>query len=129
MGLAERFAREDAEAEIADALAAVIGDEVAHEVIAYRKRMGKRFHLTPRAARMLAKKLAACPDPVGAADEMMLRGWQSVEYDWLPAHRRQKAHQPTGIMGAAYDLMENGYGSRNAGDNLALEFTSSVARH
>lgn len=115
--------------EILDALMTAVDEETALEIIDYRKRMGKRFILTPRAARMLAKKLNACPDPVGAADEMMLRGWQSVEYDWLPAHRRQKAQQPNGIIGAAFDLMENGYGPRNAGDSLALEFTPSISRH
>ena len=97
--------------EVLDALMTAVDEETALEIIDYRKRMGKRFILTARAARMLAKKLAACPDPVGAADEMMLRGWQSVEYDWLPAHRCQQAQHSRGIMGAAFNLLENAYGT------------------
>lgn len=114
---------------VLDALMTAVDEETALEIIDYRKRMGKRFHLTPRAAGMLARKLAACPDPVGAADEMMLRGWQSVEYDWLPAHRRQKAQQPRGIFGAALELMEERHEPSARGSFDALEFSSHGARH
>lgn len=112
---------------VLDALMKAVDEDTAREIIDYRKRMGKRFILTPRAAKMLAKKLAACPDPVGAADEMMLRGWQSVEYDWLPAHRRKA--RTTGIMGAAYDLMENAYGQGSESHQPAFELTSAISRH
>ena len=105
---------------ILDALMTAVDEETALEIIDYRKRMGKRFHLTPRAAGMLARKLAACPDPVGAADEMMLRGWQSVEYDWLPAHRRQAQQNRPGIMGAAQRMIEAQNGRENRSRDFAL---------
>lgn len=66
------------------AFAGILSEDIAQEVIDYRKRMGKRYHLTERAAKMLAKRLARCPDPNAAAEEMIVRGWQSIEPEWLP---------------------------------------------
>lgn len=68
---------------ILDAFAGVLDDDTAREVIDYRKRMGKRYALTERSAKMLAKNLARCPDPVAAAEEMIVRGWQSIKPEWI----------------------------------------------
>lgn len=88
---------------ILDALMTAVDEETALEIIDYRKRMGKRFILTPRAAGMLAKNLSACPNPVAAADEMMLRGWTAVKPEWIA--RTNGTHRP-GITGAAQRMIE-----------------------
>ena len=68
---------------ILDALMTVVDEETALEIIEYRKRMGKRYVLTERAAKTLAKNLASYADPIAAADEMMLRGWRAVKPGWI----------------------------------------------
>lgn len=120
MGLDEKHA-------ILDALMTAVDEETALEIIDYRKRMGKRFHLTPRAAGMLAKNLAACPNPVAAADEMMLRGWTAVKPEWIARSAGQE--KPRGVFGAAYDLLENGYGHSRESAPAPFELTAPIQRH
>lgn len=66
------------------AFAGVLDHDTACEVIDYRKRMGKRYALTERSAIMLAKNLARFSDPIAAAEEMVVRGWQSIKPEWCP---------------------------------------------
>lgn len=65
-----------------DELAAVLGEELAHEVVAHRARLRKP--MTPYAAKLLAKKLALFASPQDAANLMIERGWQSIEPAWAP---------------------------------------------
>lgn len=69
---------------ILSAFQGVLDDDTAQEVIDYRKRMGRKYALTERSARMLAKNLARCGDPIAAAEEMIVRGWQSIKPEWMP---------------------------------------------
>lgn len=75
---------------ILDALLTVLDEETAKEVVDYRQRMGRRYALTERSAKMLAKQLARCPDPRAAAEEMIIRGWQAIKPEWI----KQEPAQP-----------------------------------
>ncbi len=113
---------------IIDAFHGVLDDDTAREVIDYRKRMGRRYALTERSAKMLAKNLAACPDPTAAAEEMIVRGWQSVKPEWMARISRDAA--PRGIMGTAYQLIGEQHGTASdRGNQLALERLSTGPRH
>lgn len=83
-------------------LSAVIDPDRAQAVIDHRKRLGKGKALTPGTAKSLAKRLAEFPDPNAAADEMMLRGWTSINANWESA--RQSTGPPAGRPS------ENGWG-------------------
>lgn len=115
---------------ILDALMTAVDEETAVEIVEYRKRMGKRFALTLRSARMLAKNLAQCPDPVAAADEMMLRGWTAVKADWIAksqsaAAYRQSARSANAEMNSMLFAEEPAYGHQieHHADDLLLDFT------
>lgn len=62
-------------------LGAVLDAERTAAVIDHRRAMRKP--LTPHAARLLARKLGAAPDPNAAADTMIGNGWQGFEPEWL----------------------------------------------
>lgn len=64
-----------------DELLSVLDADRAEGVIEHRKKLRKPLSL--RAARLLAKQLAKFPEPNAAADEMILRGWQSIKPEWL----------------------------------------------
>lgn len=68
---------------ILDALLTALDEETAREVIDFRQRMGRRYVLTERSAKMLAKQLSRCPDPRAAAEEMIVRGWQGIRPEWV----------------------------------------------
>lgn len=110
---------------ILDAFAGVLDDDTAREVIDYRKRMGKRYALTERSARMLAKNLASCPDPIAAAEEMIVRGWQSIKPEWM-ARINQQAQRP-GIAGAAQRIIDGQ--ADNRGDYGLFQRLPAIARH
>lgn len=55
--------------------------DLAEELIKHRQRLRKP--MTDFAAKLLAKKLAACPDPNAAAEMMIEKGWQSIEPSWV----------------------------------------------
>lgn len=63
-----------------DELAAVLDADRADAVLEHRQKLRKP--LTPRAAHLLAKKLAAAPDANAAADLMVEKGWLSFELAW-----------------------------------------------
>lgn len=62
-------------------LETVLDAERAGDVIEHRQRLRKP--LTAKAAKLLAKQLAQCPDPNVAADLMIERGWLAVKPDWV----------------------------------------------
>jgi hypothetical protein len=62
-------------------LGSVVDDERARAIVEHRTKLRKP--LTAYAASKLAAKLAKCPDPNHAADEMIAHGWQGVRPEWL----------------------------------------------
>lgn len=62
-------------------LEAVVDTDRAKALVEHRKRIGKS--MTPRAAELMAAKLARCPDPNAAADAIVANGWQGFEPEWL----------------------------------------------
>lgn len=62
-------------------LETTVDEEHAEELIKHRQRLRKP--MTDFAAKLLAKKLAACPDPNAAAEMMIEKGWQSIEPSWV----------------------------------------------
>lgn len=94
-------------------LSAVIDPERAQAVIEHRKRLGKGKALTPGTAKSLAKRLGEFPDPNAAADEMMLRGWASIDASWDgarratgPPGRPTNGHSPPPLTGYTQVLHE-----------------------
>lgn len=83
MSLSDKFA-------IQDALMAVLDEETALAVIDYRKGLGRKHVLTERSAKMMAKQLAKFADPQAAAEEMILRGWQTIKPDWIQRSQPQR---------------------------------------
>jgi uncharacterized protein YdaU (DUF1376 family) len=71
-----------------DELKTVLDDEHAKAVIEHRQKLRKP--LTAHAAKLLASKLAKCPDANAAADAMVMAGWQGFEPSWL----ENRAHGP-----------------------------------
>lgn len=78
-------------------LEAVLDAEHATAVVDHRKRLRKP--LTPHAAKLLAGKLARCPDPNAAADVMIANGWQGFEPEWL--NNRKGTGPPSNGSGSA----------------------------
>jgi hypothetical protein len=62
-------------------LESVLDAEHAEAVMEHRQRSKAGF--TKRAAQLLAKQFALCPDPNAAADTMIARGWRGFEAKWL----------------------------------------------
>lgn len=85
------------------ALEQVISPELAEAVLDHRK--AKRCKLTLRAAQLLAREFAKCPDPNAAADEMILRGWQGFKAEWMNKPASFGNSTPKTIGGAFTDLL------------------------
>lgn len=64
-----------------DILLNILDEETASAILAHRKSLRKP--LTERAANLLVNELQKTPDPIAAANEMILRGWVSVKADWI----------------------------------------------
>lgn len=69
-----------------EALSAVLDADRVEAVLDHRRSLRKP--LTAHAARLLARKFAACPDPAAAADAMIANGWQGFEPEWLDRRQR-----------------------------------------
>lgn len=67
----------------------VVSKETASAIVEHRQRM--KAPLTERAAKALANKLKAWPDPEEAAAAMLSRGWRGFEPDWMPKQPERKA--------------------------------------
>ena len=112
---------------VIDALMAVLDEEHAMAVYEFR-RVTKRAPLTEYGARRLAKKLAAWGDANEAADIMIDRCWQGFEVEWALKHARPS--RPSGVMGAAMDIIGADYGSEShSGDQRAFERLPPGSRH
>jgi len=70
-------------------LSEVVSEKTAADVVAHRKALRKP--LTPRAAELLAKTLAASGDAEHAAATMIERGWQGYRADWDGAKPNARA--------------------------------------
>ncbi len=66
-------------------LEGVMSPEQASAVIEHRNAL--KVKLTPLAARLLAKSLAACDDVQEALEMMVLKGWRTVKKDWVERER------------------------------------------
>jgi hypothetical protein len=62
-------------------LSKVLDAEHVEAVLDHRRK--KKAANTLHAIRLLAKEFSKCPDANAAADEMILRGWQSLKAIWL----------------------------------------------
>lgn len=86
-------------------LETVLEPERAKAVIEHRQRIRKP--LTAYAAKLLAQKLAKCPEPAAAADAMIANGWQGFEPEWLENRKpRPNGHSPP-VTGFAAVVLEN----------------------
>jgi hypothetical protein len=95
-------------------LSEVVSEKTAADVVAHRKALRKP--LTPRAAELLAKTLAASGDAEHAAATMIERGWQGYRADWDSAKPNARAgpyRQPekrNTVFQAAQEMMAELYG-------------------
>lgn len=96
---------------ILDALKAVLDEETALAVIEYRKGLGRKHVLTERSAKMMARQLFKFDDPRAAAEEMILRGWQTIKPEWVREKRpnyaesaRSIMHGSEGVFGGSHDV-------------------------
>lgn len=68
--------------------------DAAEAFAAYRKGMGKRYHLTARAAALVARSLATIREQGGCPDEALdmaqERGWMTVKPDWYWNAKQQE---------------------------------------
>lgn len=101
-------------------LETVVSSEHADEVLKHRQRLRKP--MTSFAAKLLANKLAKCPDPNAAAEMMIEKGWQSIEPGWVAnSNQRATGRSMTNLDMLEMDLAErirNGTGSQGS-----LDFT------
>ncbi len=76
------------------ALAEVVGHDLAQAFVAHRK--AGKSPLTTHAAQLIAKKLAAFPDPAAAIETSIINGWKGVfaERSTAPVAPRIRAQLP-----------------------------------
>lgn len=74
------------------ALECVLDPEHAASVIDHRQRIRKP--LTLKAAQLLAREFAKCPDPNAGADAMVLNGWQGFDPTWMDRKQVRGSPQP-----------------------------------
>jgi uncharacterized protein YdaU (DUF1376 family) len=93
--------------EVKKVLLTVLPEDVADAVIAHRK--AKKSPLTtPAMAQMLLKKFQQWHDPVEAATEMISRGWQGFNPDWM-ARAGPRPAPPSQSRGIASRLLNEIY--------------------
>ena len=73
-------------------LCEVVDADHSKAILAHRKSIKKP--LTVFAAKLLAGKLSACPDPNAAADEMILSGWARIDVSWLQSSKTAATGPP-----------------------------------
>jgi hypothetical protein len=103
-------------------LETVLDAEHSDEVLKHRQRLRKP--LTDYAAKLLAKKLAQCPDPNAAADLMIEKGWQSVEPSWVQNSQQRaignQARSVGSVFGNLAAQMERDNGVRRIQGNEGI---------
>lgn len=102
---------------IITALMAVLDLEHA-EAVADHRRVTMKKPLTEFAAKLLAKKFAACPDPNAAAEMMIEKCWQGFDPAWLAP--RTAPNASTGARNVQH--------RPHVGDRLAAAFANIEAR-
>lgn len=131
MGLAERFAREDAAAEA----------QATFDLFwsLYPRRVAKRAALAEWQKEM---KRGTSPSDIIQGLRRQLPALTSKDPQFIP-HARTWLHQgrwedepepiqrerPRGVFGAAYDLLENGYGHSRESAPAPFELTAPIQRH
>ncbi|HEU4342167.1 MAG TPA: hypothetical protein VFU31_11400 [Candidatus Binatia bacterium] len=75
-----------------DELLAVLDAERADAVIDHRKRLRKP--LSAHAAKLLARRFSEWMDPNAAADEMIARGWQGFNVEWMASTAQGMTRPP-----------------------------------
>jgi hypothetical protein len=105
-----------------DELAAVLGEELAGHFIAHRKAL--KAPLTAYAAKLMAKKLAAMPNPVASVEQSMLKGWR----DCFPVDAPRATFTPTTGIAAVEDQIRReiddhyrGPASQEGDDSTAVQ--------
>lgn len=74
--------------DVVAALTAGMDEDHAKALIDHRRALRKP--LTAHAAELLLKRMQAWGDPNAAVDEMLVRGWQGFDADWLKAKKDKK---------------------------------------
>ena len=87
-----------------DALAAVVGDELATAFVAHRKAIRKP--MTDHAGALLAKRLAQMRDPASAVARSIENGWTGVFEDSAVTHYPAKRHNDGERLDAHLDALK-----------------------
>lgn len=131
-------ARAPEKSSVQSELMQVLDEDHAKAVIEHRKALKRP--LTVRAAQLLAKQFAKCPDPNEAADAMIENCWQGFKPEWLlnKQQAQQRVGQPQRIshtdiwadalreegifpnepVSHSTDVFDAGYGSRHQESNV-----------
>lgn len=110
-------------------LSEFVSEKTAADVVAHRKALRKP--LTPRAAELLAKSLAASGDAERAAATMIERGWQGYRADWDGATSnardgpRRNRGWAAAILGSSMGLQNGTPGEENR-DRKVIPLISTV---
>lgn len=92
--------------EISDILSAVLGEELAADIVAHRK--GLKCPLTARGAKALLKQYQLAGDPVAAAEHHLNMGWRGFSADWMKPKGRtfHDSNNPMPVQSANYGRPE-----------------------
>lgn len=99
-------------------------------------RRAKKAAFSGPAGKGIARNLMKCPDPIAAADEMILRGWVGIKPEWLENHSRYQPPRERTILDAIDEKLEKhddpfaAYTNGAAGENPTadLRFIASAKR-
>lgn len=107
-------------------LETAVDGERAGELIKHRQRLRKP--LTDYAAKLLAKKLALCPDPNAAAEMMIEKGWQSIEPGWVQnSQQRSSGQRMSNLDMLEHDLAERIRNGTRSQGSLDLEVVPRIS--
>jgi hypothetical protein len=81
------------------ALMVVLPEQKARDFIDHRQKLRKP--MTPRAAEMIAEKLAKASDPVACAEHSIVKGWQDVFPDQRPPEAQRSQNATDKFLGLA----------------------------
>jgi hypothetical protein len=87
--------REEEKESARDALALVVGGDLADAFIAHRAAL--RAKMTPDAGKIMAKRLASMSDPGAAVERAIERGWKGVFEDQATPNQETSRGRPTRI--------------------------------
>jgi hypothetical protein len=87
--------REEKEESARDALAHVVGPELADAFVSHR--ISLRSKMSPHAGKLMATELATMSDPKAAIEKAIMRGWKGVFEDQAPLKMETGRGRPTRI--------------------------------